>query len=56
MRCNKAKVKQRFSKTEKGHPGNYAHSMKGHTWKRNGLARVCINCGKKVRRLSEKNN
>lgn len=29
-----------------GHPSNYAHSLKGHTWMGHGILRKCKNCGK----------
>ena len=52
MKCPKGRVKRRVSK-HRGHPSNYAHSLRGHSWKRlyneDGvhIGRQCINCGYK---------
>jgi len=46
MRCPKGPTKKRISRTHKGNPSNYHHSIRGHTWKREGGKRFCVKCGK----------
>ena len=51
-RCSKGMVKKRHSKGA-GHPGNYAHSLRGCTWKKMiqdtlHIGRQCVKCGRKV--------
>lgn len=55
MRCNKQPVKKRVSITHNGCGHPYKHSMKGHTWKREENRRVCIHCGKLVKRPPHEN-
>ncbi|MBE3093392.1 MAG: hypothetical protein IMZ52_00035 [Actinobacteria bacterium] len=53
MGCPKGAVKHRFAKGS-GHPGNYAHSIRGHTWKKTDGGRVCTKCGKEINRFNKK--
>jgi len=56
MKCPKGARKKRFAKG-RGHPSDYARSLKGHTWEKlfkeiNGIrvkiGRRCKLCGKEV--------
>ena len=53
MKCPKAKVKGRTSKTGKGNPSDHRTSIRGHTWKitDDRLYRFCVNCNKRIKRL-----
>jgi len=46
MKCPRAPVKRRISRGS-GRPGNYAHSIRGHSWLKKGNETVCRLCGKK---------
>lgn len=50
MKCPKGRIKKRVS-LHRGHPSNYARSLKGHTWKGHGKDRRCEKCGAKPRHL-----
>jgi hypothetical protein len=45
MKCPKAKVKKRVSKTGKGNPSDFRSSIHGHSWKRDDEKTVCSLCG-----------
>ncbi len=53
MRCPKGAIKHRVS-LGGGHPSNYAHSIRGHTWKKTNDGRVCTKCGKIINRFDRK--
>jgi len=49
MRCNKGAVKHMHSNGG-GHASNYAHSLRGHSWKKTSDGRICTKCGKEVKK------
>lgn len=51
MRCPKGMIKKRHSKAH-GKPGNYRHSLRGHSWCVEGQSRTCRACKLRIQRLS----
>jgi len=45
MKCPRAPVKRRISRGS-GRPGNYAHSIRGHSWLKKDGKTSCRLCGK----------
>jgi len=54
MRCPRSIGKHRMNPHNGRSKGDYAHGMRGHVWRVSGLIRKCEQCGKEIKRLSEK--